>query len=214
MQDDNPELKKLTEKARGRQQFVYDGRTIYEWEQNLDETHIYIAPPEGVTKHHLDIKIEPRHLRVGIKGNPPFLNEDIFGLVEIDSCFWMIEDGELHIQLQKAHKGEAWSAALRGHGQLDMFSEQEVNKKLMLERFQEEHPGFDFSGATFSGQAPSARTFMAASTTTLGRSSRLLHLPLPKRGHGEQVALAWRQQETSSTLWCPTGACALPKTDQ
>eukprot|EP00439_Symbiodinium_sp_Y106_P032793 s2345_g3.t3 len=105
----------------------------------------------------------PRHLRVGIKGNPPFLNEEPFSLVETDSSFWMIEDGELHIQMQKAHKGETWAAALKGqlcHGQLDMFSEQEINKKLMLERFQEEHPGFDFSGASFSGQAPSARTFM------------------------------------------------------
>jgi len=113
-----------------------------------------------VTKHHLEIKIQPRHLAVGLKGNPPFLNEELFSLAETDCSFWMIEDGELHIQLGKAHKAETWSSALKGHGQLDMFSEQEVNKKLMLERFQEEHPGFDFSGASFSGQAPSARNFM------------------------------------------------------
>ena len=84
--------------------------------------------------------------------------------------------------------------SFRGHGQLDMFSEQEINKKLMLERFQamgvsqtcvladrrcvwrvsgtlsaqhlvqEEHPGFDFSGASFSGQAPSARHQVTAAT--------------------------------------------------
>jgi hypothetical protein len=30
----------------------------------------------------------------------------------------------------------------------------------MLERFQEEHPGFDFSDAEFNGQVPEARTFM------------------------------------------------------
>merc|ERR1712151_1135828 len=87
-------------------------------------------------------------------------NEEIFSVVETDASFWMIEVGELHIQLQDVRKGETWAAALKGHGQLDMFSEQEVNKKLMLERFQEEHPGFDFSQASFSGQAPSARTFM------------------------------------------------------
>eukprot|EP00933_Yihiella_yeosuensis_P040466 TRINITY_DN34773_c0_g1_i1.p1 TRINITY_DN34773_c0_g1~~TRINITY_DN34773_c0_g1_i1.p1 ORF type:complete len:175 (+),score=30.94 TRINITY_DN34773_c0_g1_i1:173-697(+) len=158
--EESPEMRKLTEKARGRQQFQFEGRTVYEWEQTLEETHIYIQPPPGVTKHHLDIKIQPRHLTVGIKGNPPFLNEDLFSLCETDCSFWMIEDGELHIQLQKAHKAETWPAALKGHGQLDMFSEQEVNKKLMLERFQEENPGFDFSGASFSGQAPSARSFM------------------------------------------------------
>ena len=38
--------------------------------------------------------------------------------------------------MQKAHKGEGWGAALKGRGQLDHSSEQEVNKKLMLERFQ------------------------------------------------------------------------------
>eukprot|EP00913_Durusdinium_trenchii_P026178 g24559.t1 len=79
----------------------------------------------------------PRHLRVGLKGNPPFLNEEVFSLVETDSSFWMIEDGELHIQLQKVHKAQTWHSALKGHGQLDMFSEQEINKKLMLERFQD-----------------------------------------------------------------------------
>ncbi|KAJ1433812.1 hypothetical protein B484DRAFT_394350 [Ochromonadaceae sp. CCMP2298] len=30
----------------------------------------------------------------------------------------------------------------------------------MLERFQEEHPSFDFSGADFNGQVPDARDFM------------------------------------------------------
>jgi hypothetical protein len=31
---------------------------------------------------------------------------------------------------------------------------------MMLERFQEEHPGFDFSGAEFNGSVPEARDFM------------------------------------------------------
>jgi hypothetical protein len=29
-----------------------------------------------------------------------------------------------------------------------------LKKKMMLERFQEEHPGFDFSGADFNGNVP------------------------------------------------------------
>merc|ERR1719159_437161 len=58
--EENPELKKLEATARGRQQFEFDGRVIYEWEQNLDEVHIYIPLPEHVTKHNLDIGIQPR----------------------------------------------------------------------------------------------------------------------------------------------------------
>jgi hypothetical protein len=44
--------------------------------------------------------------------------------------------------------------------QLDPLTAQEVQKKVMLERFQEEHPGFDFSGAEFNGMAPDPREFM------------------------------------------------------
>ena len=67
---------------------------------------------------------------------------------------------------------------MRGpRAQLDAFSDAEIRKKMMLERFQEEvsrrgallgaygtllwqHPGFDFSGADFSGAAPDPRSFM------------------------------------------------------
>ena len=44
--------------------------------------------------------------------------------------------------------------------QLDPLSVGEEQKAMMLERFQSEHPGFDFSGADFSGAAPDPRTFM------------------------------------------------------
>ena len=45
----------------------------------------------------LDIKIEPNKLTVGIKGNPPFLQEQLGGMVKPGESFWMIEDDELHI---------------------------------------------------------------------------------------------------------------------
>jgi hypothetical protein len=44
--------------------------------------------------------------------------------------------------------------------QLTPLDEEEARRQLMLERFQLEHPGFDFSGAEFSGAAPDPRTFM------------------------------------------------------
>lgn len=45
----------------------------------------------------LDIKIETNKLSVGIKGNPPFLCEQLGGMVIVADSFWMIEDDELHI---------------------------------------------------------------------------------------------------------------------
>lgn len=45
-------------------------------------------------------------------------------------------------------------------GVVDPFTRQEMQRSLMLERFQEEHPGFDFRDATFNGEVPDPRTFM------------------------------------------------------
>ena len=49
-----------------------------------------------------------------------------------------VDDGEIEITLVKMSKAETWPSALVGHGQLNAFASEEVRKKLMLERFQEE----------------------------------------------------------------------------
>ncbi|KAF4702405.1 NudC domain-containing protein 2, partial [Perkinsus olseni] len=77
-----------------------------------------------------------------------------------DDSTWFIEDGEAHIILAKARKAELWPSCFEGQAQLDAFTQNELSKKLMLERFQEENPGFDFSGAEFNGSVPNAREFM------------------------------------------------------
>ncbi|PHJ19286.1 nuclear movement protein domain containing protein [Cystoisospora suis] len=178
--DANDLLRKAESSARGRRPFYDQGRLVYEWEQSLDEVHLYLKQPEGIKAKDMDIDITPTSLRVGIRGRPPLFSAPTESTVNVDSSLWMIEDGELHILLCKMKKGEVWSAALRGHGgALDPFSQaiqvrdsvvahercaaavqQEVQKKMMLERFQEENPGFDFSSATFTGNAPDPRTFM------------------------------------------------------
>ncbi len=51
------------------------------------------------------------------------------------------------IEIQKAQKGVRWGAVFKQHEALNPVEEETLKKKLMLERFQEEHPGFDFSDA-------------------------------------------------------------------
>mmetsp|Transcript_25745 Transcript_25745/g.66597 ORF Transcript_25745/g.66597 Transcript_25745/m.66597 type:complete len:157 (-) Transcript_25745:277-747(-) len=140
--------------------FVHNGQVIYEWEQTLEEIHCYIKPPEGITARHLDITIASRHLRVGIKGNPPFIDDDFCELVNSEDSLWTLEDGVLHLSLAKGSKGVTWASMLKGQQALDPYSQSEVQKSLMLERFQAENPGFDFSGAEFNGQVPDPKTFM------------------------------------------------------
>ena len=55
-----------------------------------------------------------------------------------------------------------WTCALLGHQtqQLDPIMQEEVKKNILLERFQQENPGFDFSEAQMNGRVPNAREFM------------------------------------------------------
>jgi len=144
----------------GRYQFKHEGRLIYEWDQSLEDVNIYVKPPPGVTPDMIDCKLTPSHLRLGLRGNPPFLDEPTGGpIVAKESHFYMV-DGEITVAMSKMRKGETWGTALGGRGQVDPFTRQEIQRELMIERFQEEHPGFDFRSAEFNGQVPDPRAFM------------------------------------------------------
>lgn len=43
---------------------------------------------------------------------------------------------------------------------MDSMSTEKVKQSMVLERFQKEHPGFDFSNAKFSGSAPDPNKFL------------------------------------------------------
>ena len=47
----------------------------------MEEVNLYIEPPPGVTADRVDCKITPNHIRLGIKGNPPFLDVSALGSV-------------------------------------------------------------------------------------------------------------------------------------
>ena len=57
-----------------RRKYLHGDRIIYEWEQALDEVNIFFAPPPGLRAAEIDCVILPHHLKLGIKGNPPFLD--------------------------------------------------------------------------------------------------------------------------------------------
>lgn len=97
-QKDQPIVPKLPTKQmktpkgkEGRLSFYHEDNLIYEWDQGLEEVsttleliissqshlmkvNIYIIPPPGFGKRDFDILISHQHLKIGIKGAPPFIN--------------------------------------------------------------------------------------------------------------------------------------------
>lgn len=124
----------------GRITFEYEGRKVYEWEQSIDDVNIYIKPPPDVTRQMLVVVMSPGHLLIGLKGTPPFIDEDLGGLIIPGESTWTFTGGEIQIILQKAKKAEAWDCALHGRAgsKIDAHTKEEVKKQLLLQRFQEE----------------------------------------------------------------------------
>eukprot|EP00466_Bigelowiella_natans_P002617 jgi/Bigna1/51369/estExt_Genewise1.C_1730001 len=160
------QIKAQNKKYEKRKKVTYQGRTVYEWEQSLEEVDIFITPPPGVKTRDIVCNISANHVKVGLKGAPLFMDEKLGGTCIKSESFWMFEDGVLHINLQKSKCGEAWMGATQHRGQqLSPLEQQELKQNILLERFQREHPGFDFSGAKFNGAAPNARNFMGGINT-------------------------------------------------
>ena len=195
------------DESSGRYRFEYNGNTVYEFEQSLDDVTIYIRPPPYVTRgNQINCVIAANQFKLGLVGHGGggnnnndqttcqwFLNEGTFGTVDVDESTWTLEDDDgvgtyninhssdrrkiIVVTLTKANRGTVWEAALRGNpnaagdaatnnnnetaaAAMDPVSKEQVKKDLMLQRFQEENPGFDFSGADFNGSVPDARVFM------------------------------------------------------
>ena len=89
-----------------------------------------------------------------------YIQEDLASTCIADESVWTIDDGQLIITLTKAKKAETWPSVFKGHGTVDDITATEMRKKILLERFQEENPSFDFSQAEINGNVPDARTFM------------------------------------------------------
>lgn len=130
----------------------------------LSEVNIYINAPTGITSaSSIFCTITATHLTLGLQGaSQPYLDEDTYSKVLARESSWYLDSNIIHIILAKAHRGETWESCLRGatHAVVDPLTKQEIQKEMMLERFQEEQPGFDFRGAEFNGIVPDPRTFM------------------------------------------------------
>jgi len=63
-----------------------------------------VTVPPGVSAKILAVTVTTGNVKIGVKGNPPYLDHDLSAPVKTDECYWTLEDGQLAIQMQKLHK--------------------------------------------------------------------------------------------------------------
>jgi len=133
------------------------------WEQKLDEVNIQIPIDTFIRMINIEFAAKSIRFKIG----PLNVLATLDNFVVPEECTWFKEDDSIQMVLSKARPGEAWISVFveQTGGHLDDMQIQEAKKSLLFERFEYEHPDFDFSNATLSGGAvPDAPTFLGGFT--------------------------------------------------
>ncbi|XP_046394213.1 nudC domain-containing protein 2-like isoform X2 [Ischnura elegans] len=123
------------------------------WWQTVQEVNIEVTIPLGTRSKDIKVKLVSNEIECTVLNQLIFKGK-LFGVVRSDEMIWTIEDGnKLWIVLSKIpqkRKDEVWEALLMDNYAADPYTFHEMRKKMDLEWFQIENPGFDFSKAKLS----------------------------------------------------------------
>ena len=136
-----------------------DGGPV-KWDQTLTEVTVCVDVNKSIKRDSIRIEISPRKLRVCVS-DLVLLEGSLFGIVDTSESTWTFTDHCITVMLEKGLRAQVWKCLFVGDQDLNCMQLDDVKRKLLLERFGAENPGFDFSGAVFSGSSvPDPRTFM------------------------------------------------------
>ncbi|KAF8412114.1 hypothetical protein HHK36_000070 [Tetracentron sinense] len=103
----------------------------YFWTQTLQEVTVNVPVPYGTKSKFVACEIKKNHLKVGLKGQPPIIDGELFQSVKVDDCFWTLEDGKfISIPLTKHNQMEWWKSVVKGDPEIDTQKVEPETSKL------------------------------------------------------------------------------------
>ncbi|GMI99667.1 BOBBER1 [Hibiscus trionum] len=103
----------------------------YSWTQTLQEVTVNVPVPSGTRSKFVVCEIKKNHLKVGLKGQPPVIDGELFQAVKPDDCYWSIEDNRsISILLTKHNQMEWWKSLVKGGPEIDTQKVEPENSKL------------------------------------------------------------------------------------
>ncbi|UKK01735.2 hypothetical protein MACK_001088 [Theileria orientalis] len=138
------------------------GNIRYEWDQSYEELTLYVPIDRQTTKKDIRVDYKPRNISIRIYKNEikTEIKGKLYSTISTLESYWIIEDIVLEVHLVKALEGEVWEYVMKGDDPVTFYGKELDKKKMLLERFQKEHPRFDFSQAEIKGFAPDPRTYL------------------------------------------------------
>ncbi|XP_057507996.1 protein BOBBER 2-like [Actinidia eriantha] len=103
----------------------------YSWGQSLQEVTINIPVPPGTKSRFITCEIKKNHLKVGLKGQPPIIDGEMFQSVKVEDCFWSLEDQKsISVLLTKQNQMDWWKSLVKGDPEIDTQKVEPETSKL------------------------------------------------------------------------------------
>ncbi|AYU77291.1 nuclear distribution protein c (NudC) like protein [Leishmania donovani] len=104
----------------------------YIFSQSLQEAEVRVPlPAVNVKGKQVSIVITSSHLTVGMKGQPPIVDGELYSKVRAEECMWTIEDGHtVVVTLYKVNSMEWWKTIFQGDPEIDLQKVMPENSKL------------------------------------------------------------------------------------
>ena len=91
------------------------------WTQSLTEVVLHVPVHFGTRAKDVTVEISPTRLKLGLKGQQPIIDGELFKPTLKDSSFWQLEDKQnVVVYLTKQNGMEWWASAIKGDGQIDI----------------------------------------------------------------------------------------------
>ncbi|KAJ8536878.1 hypothetical protein K7X08_035279 [Anisodus acutangulus] len=103
----------------------------YSWVQSLQEVNVNIPVPHGTKSRFIVCDISRNRLKVGLKGQPPIIDGELYRPVKVDDCFWSLEDQKsISVLLTKKDQMEWWKCCVKGEPEIDTQKAEPESSKL------------------------------------------------------------------------------------
>ena len=103
----------------------------YVWHQTLTDVDVRVRIPVGTPAKQIVCDFKKSKWVFGLKGATPMIEGDLYADVQIDDCFWTMEDKTtVLVTFQKKNDMEWWDCVVRGHPCIDTKKVTPENSKL------------------------------------------------------------------------------------
>ncbi|CAO2657554.1 Nn.00g036800.m01.CDS01 [Neocucurbitaria sp. VM-36] len=127
------EREKVDAEARAKEQ-AEQAALPYKWDQTIKDLDITISIDAKYKGKDLDVKISRNVLKVGIKGQEPFIDGELPHAIRVDESTWTLtttgSTKEIAVHLDKMNQMEWWPHVITSAPKIDTSKIQPENSKL------------------------------------------------------------------------------------